>query len=64
MLPDDAHARVAGLAAASEIIAEHIADGALVDLRHRLEIENDRQDVVNTIRFADLFKGYAGLVDG
>lgn len=61
--PDDAHARAAAIVGASEIIAENIAGGMPVDLRHRIEVEHESGDVRAVIRFADLFTGYRALDD-
>jgi len=58
ILPDDLHARDAAIIGASEIIAESIARGQLVDLRHRVEVENEAGVVTSTVKFSNLFTGY------
>ncbi len=43
---DDAAAREAAVRGISELIAEQIAGGRRVDLRHRIEIEDDQARIV------------------
>ena len=61
IFPDPAAAREAAIVSASELIAEHIAEGRLVDLRHRLEVEDEGHNPTATIQFGGLFKGYREL---
>jgi hypothetical protein len=50
-------ARKAAVRGISELIAEQIAEGRQVDLRHRIEIADGRGEILFVIRFADLFHG-------
>lgn len=57
--PDEQAAREGAIRAISELIAEHIVAGQPVDLSNRIEVEDDRGDVVETIKFGELFRGTA-----
>ena len=50
-------ARIAARAAASELIAEHITQGIIVDLSHRLEVMDEDGTVVSVLSFAEFFRG-------
>ena len=52
-----AAAREAALRTAGELIAEHIVEGSIVNLSHRLEVVDEAGQVVVVIKFADLFEG-------
>lgn len=54
---DATAAREAAVRGISELIAEQIAAGSRVDLRHRIEIEDDRAEIVCVITFGQLFDG-------
>jgi len=54
---DAAAAREAAVRGISELIAEQIAAGRRVDLRHRIEIEDERSEIVCVVTFAQLFDG-------
>ena len=58
---DDVAAREAAVLGASELIAEHVAAGTIVDLRNRVEVQNEDRSLAMTIRFGDLFTGYNEL---
>lgn len=59
---DEGAAREAAVIGASELIAEHIAEGRLVDLRHRMEVEDEARRVTAVIEFSGLFTGYRDLI--
>ena len=48
-------ARQAAVRGISELIAEQIVRGRMVDLSHHLEIEDHERRPVETIKFRDLF---------
>lgn len=52
-----AEAQVAARTSASELIAEHIAEGIVVDLNHHLEVEDETGQVIIVLSFAELFTG-------
>ncbi len=54
---DAAAARGAAVKGISELIAEQIAAGRRVDLRHRIEIEDDRGEITCVLRFGEFFDG-------
>lgn len=54
---DLAEARVAARRSASELIAEHIVQGIVVDLDHRLEVIDEDGRTVIVLPFAQLFRG-------
>ena len=59
---DFANVEAAGKGAAraiSELIAEHIAAGRTVDLRHRIEVEDSNGAVVVVVPFSQFFVGSA-----
>ncbi len=55
--PDEAAARGGALRTISELIAEHIVAGRMVDLSHRIDVENDQSEIVESVRFGSLFRG-------
>jgi hypothetical protein len=48
-------ARQAALRGISELVAENIVQGKLVDLSDRIDIADEHGQVVSTIRFGELF---------
>jgi hypothetical protein len=54
---DAATARIAAMRGISELIAEKIAAGERVDLRHRIEIEDDQAEIVCVLTFGEFFDG-------
>lgn len=52
-----AEARMGARTSASELIAEHIEQGFVVDLSHRLEVVDEDGQVVIVLPFAALFRG-------
>jgi hypothetical protein len=54
---DAAAAREAAVKGISELIAEQIATGHRVDLRHRIEIEDERGEITCVLRFGEFFDG-------
>ena len=56
---DDADAaHKAAVRGVSELIAEQIVAGHIVDLAHRIDIEDENGNIA-TVRFGDLFQGAA-----
>ena len=54
---DDTAAREAAVRGIAELIAEQIAGGSRVDLRHRIEIQDDRGNIVCILKFGQFFDG-------
>lgn len=54
---DLSEARAAAQRTASELIAEHISQGIVVNLDHRLEVIDETGKVVIVLPFAQLFQG-------
>ncbi len=59
---DVAAARQAATHSISELIAEHIVAGKLVDLRHRIDVEDSSGAAVATVKFGDFFVAEDGAV--
>ena len=53
---DEGAARTGAIRAISELIAEHIVAGEPVDLAHRIEVEDEQGEIVETIRFGVFFR--------
>jgi hypothetical protein len=54
-LADEDAAHQAALCGISELIAETIVEGKLVDLAERIEVADEKGEIVTTVRFSDLF---------
>lgn len=52
---DEDAAHQAALCGISELIAETIVEGKLVDLAERIEVADEKGEIVTTVRFGDLF---------
>lgn len=60
---DPAAAREAALRAISELIAEQIVEGRLVDLTQSVEILDDQRRAVDRLVFGDLFTAGAKVLE-